>query len=399
MKIVLGVTGSIAAYRAPDLLKALVKEGHEVSAVLTRAAAEFVTPKTMETFSGRKVWSADPFGADHLSTDHIELARWADLILVYGATADFLFRYAQGAANDFLNLQLLATRAPVLVAPAMNPDMWLHPAVQANASLLQARGVEFVGPIGGQVACGETGVGHIASIEEIAQACRERAQDEPFLAGKRVLISAGPMRTGIDPVRSIQNKSSGLMGLETARAAARAGAQVTVLLGPVEGLVARAFQDFEVRRYEGPADYAAGLDALFPQCNVFLSLAAVLDFEVQTTTKKIERRSLTGGELPLAIRPVPDHVARMAAAKKPGQRVIAFAAETGTEAEIIERATRKGREKKVDAIVANPVWPDLGPEATENRLWILREGQAPFALGPSAKSRLAAPMLRALLAH
>jgi phosphopantothenoylcysteine decarboxylase/phosphopantothenate--cysteine ligase len=395
MKIVLGVTGSIAAYRSPDLLKALVKAGHEVSAVLTRAAAEFVTPKTLETFSARKVWGADPFGPDHLGTDHIELARWADLILVYGATADFLHRYAHGAAADFLNLQLLATRAPVIVAPAMNPDMWLHPAVQTNAALLQSRGVQFVGPIGGLVACGEVGIGHVASIEDIVQACVERVEPLLSLAGQRVLISAGPMRTSIDPVRSLQNKSSGLMGLETARAAARAGAQVTVLLGPVETQVARAFEGFETHRYEGPADYAVALDALFPKCDIFLSLAAVLDFEVQAVSKKIDRRAL-GSALPLAIKSVPDHVARVAASKRPEQRVIAFAAETGTESEILERAARKGREKGVDAIVANPVWPGLGPESADNQLWVLREGKAPHSLGPAPKSRLASPLLRAL---
>src|SRR5579885_1097111 len=167
MKIALGVTGSIAAYRSPDFVKELVALGHEVRVILTRSGAELVSARVLETVSGHAVVGSDPFGPGHSGTDHIEMARWADAFIIYAATADFLARYAHGQAGESLTLQLLATRAPVLIAPAMNPAMWEHPATQANVDLLRSRGARFAGPVAGKVACGETGVGHIAEHSAI----------------------------------------------------------------------------------------------------------------------------------------------------------------------------------------------------------------------------------------
>jgi phosphopantothenoylcysteine decarboxylase/phosphopantothenate--cysteine ligase len=398
MKVALGVTGSIAAYRSPDFVKELLALGHECQVILSRSGAELVSARVLETVSGHPVVGNDPFGPGHNGTDHIEMARWADVFIIYAATADFLARYAHGQAGESLTLQLLATRAPVVIAPAMNPAMWEHPATQANVALLKSRGVRFVGPVSGKVACGETGLGHIAEHSAILSALAElSAPHGATLAGKRLLISAGPMRTAIDPVRYVQNRSSGRMGLEVARAAKASGAAVTVLLGPVDAAIAAEYADFDLARYQGPDDYERELERLFPACDAFLSLAAVLDFELTSRESKIEREALsTQTELRAPLSPVPDLVARMAARRKPGQLVFAFAAESGTNAEIVDRATSKMNKKGVNALAANPVRPGLGPEAESNEFWVLRPGHEPLHLGPARKTELARPLLQAL---
>lgn len=216
--------------------------------------------------------------------------------------------------------------------------------------------------------------------------------------GKRILISSGPMRTAVDSVRYLQNRSSGRFGLEIARAAAARGHDVHVLLGPVERAIADSYRDFAVSTYVGPTDYAEQLATLFAKCDVFFSLAAVLDFEVQTIPTKIERAALATMEtLALPIRPVEDLVAKMASRRQPGQQVIAFAAETGDDAQIQTRAKQKLLKKNADAIVANPVRPGLGPEAEANELWILWPDGGNVHLGPAPKSELAGPLLDRLL--
>ncbi|MBS1982771.1 MAG: bifunctional phosphopantothenoylcysteine decarboxylase/phosphopantothenate--cysteine ligase CoaBC [Bdellovibrionales bacterium] len=401
MRICLGICGSIAAYRSADFVKELVARGHEVRCVLTRSAREFVTPRTLETFSGQPVLSENVFDASHFSTDHIATARWAEAFVIYGATANFLARAAMGLADDFLSLQLLAFTGEVIVAPAMNPTMWAHPAVQQNAQTLRERGYHLVGPIAGLVACGETGEGHIAEHRDLFAALDARPQtlstENQSLLGKRVLISAGPMRSPMDPVRYVQNRSSGLMGLELARACREMGAEVTVLLGPVTPEMARDFATFKVTNYVGPADYRTALDALFPHCDLFFSAAAVLDFELVAPEKKMERGELsTAGEIRIPLKPVPDMVAAMSAQRAPHQRVIAFAAETGTENDIVERATQKMIHKHVDALIANPVWPGLGPDAANNQVWVLRPDHRPVKFGPGPKANIARSLLAAL---
>jgi phosphopantothenoylcysteine decarboxylase/phosphopantothenate--cysteine ligase len=398
LKICVGITGSIAAYRSPDFVKDLVARGHEVRAVLTSGGKEFVSNRVLETFTGSPVLATNPFDSSHFGTDHIALARWADVFVIYGATADFMARYATGLADDFLNLQLIATRSPVVIAPAMNPAMWEHASVQENFKTLQRRGVYFVGPIAGKVACGESGTGHVAEISEISSAVEAAAKTDSRgpLSGKTVLISAGPMRSGLDPVRFIQNRSSGKMGLEIARTAQKLGARVQVLLGPIEPMMAELFESFEVRRYEGPSEYDQGLREMLPSVDAFLSAAAVLDFEALPAPSKIERAQLQGGELHVQYKPVPDFVARAAKERKPGQKIIAFAAETGSDPEIVTRAQSKMKKKGVDAMIANPVRPGLGPEAEKNEIWILKPDREPVHLGPVQKSELAEPILRAV---
>lgn len=217
------------------------------------------------------------------------------------------------------------------------------------------------------------------------------------LRGRRVLISAGPMRTALDPVRFVQNRSSGKTGLALARACAARGARVAVLLGPVADAVRAGLAGLEVTGYEGPADYRAALERLFPACDAFLSAAAVLDFECVPSGAKLERSALGASpRLEIPIRPVPDLVAACASRRRPGQAVVAFAAETGTAAEIVARARAKMGKKGVDAVVANPVWPGLGPDGDCNRVWILRPGRPDLALEPAPKDALGARIVDAL---
>jgi len=402
MKICLGIAGSIAAYRSADVLKKLVAAGHEVQCVLTASGREFVTPKVLETFSSLPVLSHDSFDSSHMANDHIATARWADLFLIYGATADFLAKIAMGLADDFLSLQLLAFDGPVLLAPAMNPAMWSNAATRANVATLRARGYHFSGPIFGKVSCGEDGIGHVASDDDILLTVqklnREGTQSLPGLAGKKVLISSGPMRTALDPMRFIQNRSSGKMGLSLARACKKLGAsQISILLGPVAEDIRRQYEEFSVKTYESPKDYEDSLDSLFPLSDIFFSAAAVLDFQSIPRAKKIERVVLSqSNSLEMEIRSVPDIVAKFGARKKSGQKVIAFAAESGTEAEIIERAHAKMLKKSADAMIANPLWPGLGPESDQNQIWLLRPNRSPLKFGPAPKDQLSDPILQAL---
>jgi phosphopantothenoylcysteine decarboxylase/phosphopantothenate--cysteine ligase len=218
------------------------------------------------------------------------------------------------------------------------------------------------------------------------------------IRGKKILISAGPMRTALDPVRFIQNRSSGKMGLSIAQACLQAGAKkVSVLLGPVSAEVIKALAECEITRYEGSKDYEQGLEKLFPECDVFFSAAAVLDFESVPPTHKIERATLEkSSTLELKITPVPDFIARYGARKTSQQKVIAFAAESGTEAEILARAEKKMLKKSADAMIANPVWPGLGPDSDENLVWVLKPGQPTKKIGPDKKAALALPILRAI---
>jgi phosphopantothenoylcysteine decarboxylase/phosphopantothenate--cysteine ligase len=218
------------------------------------------------------------------------------------------------------------------------------------------------------------------------------------IQGKHILISAGPMRTAMDPVRYIQNRSSGKMGLALARACRDSGAaRVTVLLGPVSEEMARSYSEFSVQRFEGPTDYEESLDRLFPDCDVFFSAAAVLDFEVIASEKKLERSQLAQlAALDMKIRAVPDIIAKFGAQKKSHQKVIAFAAESGAEAEILARADSKMLKKSADGMIANPLWPGLGPDSDQNLVWVLKPGAAPVKLGPDSKERLALPILQIL---
>lgn len=398
MRLVVGITGSIAAYRSPDLVKDLVARGFEVQVILTRSARELVSARALSTLSGREVAHEDPFAPGYASTDHIALARWAERVLVYGATADFIARAAHGFAGDTLSLQLLATHAPVVFAPAMNPSMWAHPAVQANVELLRSRGVVLVGPTHGRVACGETGVGHIATHEAMIEALAlegTEAGESPW-TGRRVLISMGAMRTSIDAVRFVQNRSSGKMGLALAQALQAQGAHVTCLVGPVDATVEAALPAGAVR-YDGPADYGSKLAALFEACDVFFSAAAVLDFEVVPFDGKLVRESgVEQASLVLPTRTTPDFVAEVAKRKRADQRVVAFALEASDLPSALKRGRAKLVKKAADALLLNTVTPELPLGGDENHFYLLTPNAPERDLGRAPKRELATRALARL---
>jgi phosphopantothenoylcysteine decarboxylase/phosphopantothenate--cysteine ligase len=356
MKILVGISGSIAAYRSPDFVKELVKMGHEVRVVLTAGAKHFVSSKVLETFSGNPVAGPDPFASELFGTDHIANSRWADAIFVYGASANFLARLAQGIADDFLNLQILAFKGTqVFLAPAMNTAMWENPLVRANVATLEKAGYRIVAPVEGILACGEQGTGHIADHSQMMEALFPASRRSLF-RGKRVLISCGPMRTAIDPVRFIQNTSSGEVAIALAKSFRDCGAQVTLLLGPVDSQKKSEADSCaqRVRPFISFEDYEQLLAEEFPRCDVFLSAAAVLDFVAEAHSAKDSRASLAEkSRMEIAIRPTPDLVQAAARAKKPHQKIVGFALETGDLDKARVRALEKLQKKNCDALILN----------------------------------------------
>ena len=377
-RILLGVTGGIAAYKSAELVRLLRKAGAEVQVVMTTGATRFVAPLTFQALSGRPVRTELFDAAGEAGMGHIELARWADLVLIAPATADFLARLAQGRADDLLTTLCLATRAPLLVAPAMNTAMWTHSATQANVSVLRERGVRLAGPSEGEQACGEEGPGRI--LEPAALLAEAGAFFEAgALDGLRVLVTAGPTREPIDPVRYIGNRSSGKMGHAVAEAAAEAGAQVTLVSGPVAlappGGVTRIM-------VETAAEMHHEVMARIGDCDIFIGAAAVADYRVERpAAQKIKKRQ-QGIELRLVRNP--DILAEVAALPD-APFTVGFAAET----EALERhASAKRIAKGVDMIAANRVGPGQGFEVDDNSLLLIWEGGRRI-LAQAPKPRLA----------
>ncbi len=364
-RILLGITGGIAAYKAAELVRLLRRSSAEVQVVMTRTAAAFITPLTLQTLSGRTV-RQDLFDLnDEATIGHIDLARWADLILIAPATADFMARLAHGRANDLLSTLCLATTAPIALAPAMNRQMWLNPATQANASLLQARGITLWGPAEGEQACGETGPGRMLEPAELlSQAAMQF--NPPALAGQSVLLTAGPTQEPIDPVRFIGNRSSGKMGFALAQAFVKAGAQVQLIAGPVTLATPRGVSRIDV----GTAlEMQQQVTAHISRCDIFVACAAVADYRPETAaTQKIKKRS---EQLELTLIKNPDILAEAAARAVP-PFTVGFAAETE---QLIGHAQKKRQLKRVDMIAANLVGAEQGGfERDENALTVLWEG-------------------------
>jgi phosphopantothenoylcysteine decarboxylase/phosphopantothenate--cysteine ligase len=377
MKIALGISASIAAYRSVDFLKELKALGWQVRCVLSSQAHQFVSPLVLETFSGEKVYQSNIFDPCHFGTEHIAAARWADCFFIYGASANTIAKLAHGFADDFLTLQILAYDKKILVAPAMNPQMWKNPALQKNVSDLKSRGFVFIDPIAGRVACGEEGVGHLASHQSMIENLKIEASlmpendllsDEKPLKGKNILISAGPMRTALDTVRYLQNRSSGLSAYEMAKEAWRLGGKIKVLLGPVELKMRERFLEVaEVYHFQSAQDYASQLDVLFPQCHFFLSAAAVLDFDLKASGQKIEKDFwLKDKKIIFDVESLPDFVKKMSDSKAPQQKVIAFALQSGDENSQIQKAKNKLKAKNADAILLNTAAFNEGPEMNES---------------------------------
>ena len=345
-RIVLGVGGGIAAYKSAELVRRLRDQGAEVRVVMTRAGCEFITPLTLQALSGHPVGLdlLDP--AAEAAMGHIELARWADLVLIAPATADLMARLAQGVANDLLTTLVLATDAPVALAPAMNQAMWRDPATQANAQLLEQRGMRLFGPGVGSQACGDTGAGRMLEAEELAQRAADCFQ-VGLLDGVRVLITAGPTREAIDPVRYITNHSSGKMGFAIAAAAAKRGANVTLVSGPVSLTTPAFVQRIDVTT---ALEMEAAVQAHAQQQHIFIGCAAVADYRAETIADaKIKKQ---GDELTIKMVKNPDIVAGVAALKTHRPYVVGFAAETNN---VEEYARQKRTRKNLDLICANDV--------------------------------------------
>src|SRR5271170_7820388 len=326
MKVALGVSGGIAAYKAAEIVRLLQERGIRVRVVMTRAAQEFVRPLTFAALSGEKVIT-DMFAAGNeppnidSAVEHIAVAQSIDALLVAPATADVLARFAQGISSDFLSTLYLATTAPVVVAPAMNVNMWNHPATQANLEILKKRGVRVVEPGEGYLACGMTGPGRLAENELIVAATLEALGASQELAGETVLITAGPTREKIDPVRYLTNRSSGRMGYAIAEAALRRGARVLLVSGPTALAAPGAA---EVTPVETAEEMLAAVLKLLPEATVVIKTAAVADFRPKAAAEqKIKRK----GEMTLELEPTADILTAVTRLKT-SQVVVGFAAET-----------------------------------------------------------------------
>ena len=368
MKVALGVTGGIAAYKAAEIVRLLQDRGIRVQVIMTRAAQEFVRPLTFAALSGEKVITGmfSP-GQEHdanidSAIEHIAVAQSIDALLVAPATADVLAHFAQGIASDFLTTLYLASTAPVIVAPAMNVNMWNHPATQANLEVLRRRGVKIVDPDSGYLACGMTGSGRLAENEAIVAATLEALGASQDLTGETVLITAGPTREKIDPARYITNRSSGRMGYAVAEAALRRGARVLLVSGPT---ALTPPGSAEITRVESAEQMRDAVLNLLPQSTIVVKTAAVSDYRAKSVSgQKIKRK----GPLTLELEPTADILKEISASKQ-SQIIVGFAAETEN---VLENARQKLASKKLDAIVVNDVSREnIGFDSERNAVTII----------------------------
>lgn len=382
--ILLGITGGIAAYKSAELTRALVGAGANVRIVLTAAGAEFITPLTLQALSGNPVHQSllDPEAEQGMG--HIELARWADLILVAPASADFMARLSHGMANDLLTTLCLATDAPICVAPAMNQAMWRDPRTQENAQRLAHQGVQLWGPGSGEQACGDVGPGRMLEPAELAELAAEVFATSK-LQGVRICITAGPTREALDPVRYISNHSSGKMGYALAAAAAKAGAEVVLISGPVSLQTPAGVKRVDVESAEQML--TAALD-LAPACDIFIGAAAVADYRpVAVADQKIKK----GQEELMELRLVknPDIIASVSSLPK-RPFTVGFAAETEN---VLAYARSKLERKNLDLVIANDVSQSgIGFNADENEVTLVSAAGV-IALPRSSKHSLAQQLI------
>ncbi len=390
MRITLGVTGGVAAYKAAELVRRLQQDGFTVQVVMTRSAREFITPLTFAALTGQKVITdlfAESGGEANLESaiEHIAVAQRTDLLLVAPATADILAKFARGIADDFLTTLYLASTAPVVVAPAMNVNMWNHAATQENVEMLRARGVKIVDPDEGYLACGMTGAGRLAGQEAIVAAVHEALHAVRDLAGEKVLVTAGPTHENVDPVRYLTNRSSGKMGYAVAEAAARRGAQVILVSGPTSLEAPAGVERIGVQSAEEMhhvvLEKVAG-------CSIAIFAAAVADYRpAEPAGQKIKRNN---EPTTIALEPTPDILASVARNK--GQRfIVGFAAETD---HVAENARKKLAAKSVDLMVANDVTAEgAGFDHDTNVVTLLARDGRDLALPRMSKSEVAQRIL------
>jgi phosphopantothenoylcysteine decarboxylase/phosphopantothenate--cysteine ligase len=386
--ILLGVTGGIAAYKSAELVRRLREQGAQVRVAMTAAATRFITPLTLQALSGHAVHTdlLDP--AAEAAMGHIELARWADALLVAPASADFIARLAQGRANDLLAAVCLACEASLAVAPAMNRAMWENAATQDNIALLRRRGIRVFGPACGSQACGETGPGRLLEPGELAELTADlfRTGD---LAGVRILVTAGPTREAIDPVRYISNRSSGRMGYAVAAAAVEAGATVTLVSGPVSLPCPARVERIDVETAE---EMRHAVMEKIAAVDIFIATAAVADYRPrEAAAGKLKKAA---PDMTLLLELNPDILAAVAAIPG-GPFTVGFAAETG---DVEARAAEKLRAKRLDMIAANEVGSGMGFDAEDNALHVLWEGGS-TRLARTRKDRLARQLLAVVATH
>lgn len=370
--IILGVTGGIAAYKSAELVRRFKEQGSLVRVVMTEAAKAFVTPLTFQALSEEPVYDQLLDEKAEQAMNHIALARWADWILVAPATADFIARLAHGHANDLLTTLCLATDAPIAIAPAMNRLMWENPATQSNIHLLRGRNIEIIGPDVGSQACGETGLGRMVESDAIIAQLNALTKNN-LLQGKHLLITAGPTREPLDPIRYLTNKSSGKMGYALAKAASEAGAKVTLISGPVSLPCPTDVQCIQV---ETAQEMLTAVIENVPSVDIFIATAAVADYHVEEISK--EKIKKTSDTLNLRLTKNPDILA--AVATLPNRPfTVGFAAETH---QVLEFAKKKLAEKKTDLIFANDVsQKNIGFDTNTNSVTALwNKGEQLFPL-------------------
>lgn len=378
-RILLGVTGGIAAYKAPDLVRRLREQGAEVQVVMTEGAKQFITPLTLQAVSGRPVRESLWDRAAEAAMGHIELARWANVVLVAPATADFLQRLARGAADDLLTTLCLATDAPILVAPAMNRLMWANASTQSSMTALAQSGVRVLGPGEGDQACGETGAGRMLEPAELAALALGALAGNGALAGLKVVVTAGPTREKLDPVRFISNRSSGKMGYAVAQAAREAGAAVVLVSGPVNLPAPPGVRRICV---ESAREMHAAVHGEVGDADLFIGAAAVADYTPASVAgQKIKKRADT---MQLELVKAPDILASVAALER-RPFVVGFAAETER---VEEHARDKLVRKNLDLIAANQVGDGLAFDREDNSLLVMWPG-GQAALGCCGKLELA----------
>ena len=389
--VVLGVTGGIAVYKACELLRLLQKRGIDVFVVMTQNACRFVAPLTFETLSGHPV-AVDTFDRPQTwEVEHIALAKRADLFLIAPATANIMGKMACGIADDMLSTTVMATRAPVLVAPAMNTGMWENAAVQQNVKTLRVRGVEIVAPVSGHLACGDNGAGKLEDVEVIAERVCKLLFAKKDMEGLRVMVTAGPSREALDPVRYISNRSSGKMGYAIAQAAQKRGAEVTLLSGPV---AIEAPQGVKLVPFTTTQELLDRASELAQEQDLLIQAAAPADYRAkEVAPQKIKKQ---GGE-PMTFTLVenPDVAATLGKAKRSGQVFVGFAAETN---DVLAHAKDKLTRKNLDMIVANDVTrPGAGFDVDTNIVTLItKDGQE--ALPMMSKAEVAQRILDRALA-
>mgnify|MGYP000934330290 CR=1 FL=1 len=388
-KILLGISGGIAAYKSADLVRRLKERGAEVRVILTPAAAEFITPLTLQALSGHPVGQSLLDPAAEAAMGHIELAKWADFILVAPASADVIARITHGLANDLLTTCILASSGPLAIAPAMNQQMYKNIATQANLSTLISRNIHIFGPNAGEQACGDVGPGRMLEPLQLVDAVISvlaRPAQQP-LQGVKITITAGPTREAIDPVRYISNHSSGKMGYALAAAAAALGAEVTLISGPVQLATPAGVQRIDVTTAEQM--YVSSLQQA-PASDIFIGCAAVADFRVATLASQKIKKTADHDGLTLQLVKNPDIIASVAALTSARPFTVGFAAETE---KVADYARQKLQKKNLNLICANDVSdPALGFNSEQNAITVYSK-TSEFPLGQRSKTELAQALI------